>query len=107
MVCGLALEEYLIIMEFPISVLFGVDSKRYVTKMYLRDPSTTLREVLKKLNDELIKSRIFESYLESGSGFLVFVNDNLVEDIDEAFKKLIEQDNMDVKIMVLPIFDGG
>jgi len=104
---NLASEEYTIIVEFPTSVLFGVNSKKYVTKICLSDSLITLREVLKKLNDEFIKSTIFESYLEGGSGFLVFVNNYLVKDIDGFFKKLIEPNTTNIEIKILPIFEGG
>jgi len=101
------LEEYTVEVEFPISELFGVNSSRYVTKIRISDPSITLREVLKKLNDNVIKSERFESYLEGGSGFYVFVNDGLVEDVDEPIKKLIKLSTTNIKIKILPIFEGG
>lgn len=103
----MTLEEYLIEVEFPISVLFGVDSSRYVTKMYLSNSSTTLREVLKKLNNEVIKSSRFENYLEGGSGFYVFVNNNLVRDINKALEELVKPGTTEIKIKILPIFEGG
>jgi len=106
-VLGLALEEYSIEVEFPISILFGVDSSKYAAKMRLSNSSTTLKEVLKKLNDELIKSARLESYLEGGSGFYVFINDNLVKDINKTIKELVGPSITDIKIKILPIFEGG
>jgi len=100
-------EEYVVEVEFPVSVLFGVDSSRYVAKIRISDSSTKLRDVLKKLNNDVIKSGRLESYLEGGSGFYVFVNDNLVKDVDEAVKKLIEPGTTNIKIKILPIFEGG
>jgi len=100
-------EEYVVEVEFPVSVLFGVESSRYVAKIRISDSSTTLREVLKKLNDDVIKSERLEGYLEGGSGFYVFVNDNLVKDVDEAMRKLVESGTTNIKIRILPVFEGG
>lgn len=103
----MALIEYLIEVEFPINVLFGTNLSRYVVKTCLSDLSITLKELLRRLNDELIKSNRFEGYLDGGSGFYVFVNDNLVRDISTPLKELIEPSNKHIKIKILPIFEGG
>lgn len=103
----MALEEYLIEVEFPVSVLFEVNSSKYVTKMRLSDLSISVIEVLKRLNSELIKSSRLESYLDGGSGFYVFINDTLVKDINKLLKELVGPNTASIKIRILPIFEGG
>lgn len=103
----MVLEEYLVEVEFPVSVLFEVSSSRYVTKIRLSDLSISLVKVLRRLNSELIKSNRLESYLDGSSGFYVFVNDTLVKDVNKPLKELIEPNTTSIKIKILPIFEGG
>ncbi len=100
-------EEYLVEVEFPISTLFEVNSSKYVTKMCLSDLSISIIEVLRRLNNEFIKSRRLESYLDGKSGFYVFINDTLVKDVDKSLRELLEPNTVNIKIKVLPIFEGG
>jgi len=102
MVC----EEYKITIEFPINSLFGVESNKYEAKMLVKETLISLKDVLKELNKEIIRSKIFESYIEGNSGFYIFVNDNLVKDINISLKELIKT-RCSINIKILPIFEGG